>query len=553
MGVPSTPASNAIIYLTLGAFLVLGCYIAWRLRNQSKLEWLSSNRTQKGVPLALNFIASGECLRAHAHCAGMRAAFCAATLRAQSLGSGILFTYPQIATIAGVQGLLVYALSSALPLLIFGALGPIIRRKCPEGFVLTEWTRQRYGAVAGLFLSACTLITIFLYMVAELSALQQIVNLLTGLNGLPVVIVECAVTTIYTSLGGFKVSFVTDNIQGAMVLGLIILGVIAVGVETNIDRNLIESSGYLKPSLLGWQLIYILPIAILTNDFFLSGFWMRTFASRTDKDLWIGVSLASVGVLCILTLVGVAGLLAAWSGAYDINDPEGGYIAFFLLLQQLPAWVVGVVLVMVISLSTAAFDSFQSAMVSTGSNDLFRNKLNIWVIRGFVVLLIFPVVVVALRSPDILQIFLISDLVSAAVVPCLVIGLSEKFYWYRGFDFVVGGLGGIFTIFLFGLVYYDGDVDLASKLLLLENGLYADDWSAFGAFVAAPLGGLLWAFGACALRISFLFVMSKVRGHRFDAFDRPVPRQISRPGAFDEQEHAAVLETSTVSHKGKFF
>ncbi|KAF2820126.1 hypothetical protein CC86DRAFT_305870 [Ophiobolus disseminans] len=64
MGVPSTPASNAIIYLTYGAFLILGCYVAWRLRNQSKLEWLSSNRTQKGVPLALNFIASGECARA---------------------------------------------------------------------------------------------------------------------------------------------------------------------------------------------------------------------------------------------------------------------------------------------------------------------------------------------------------------------------------------------------------------------------------------------------------------------------------------------------------
>jgi ABC-type dipeptide/oligopeptide/nickel transport system permease component len=265
-----------------------------------------------------------------------------------------------------------------------------------------------------------------------------------------------------------------------MVLGLIILGVIAVGVETDIDRSLIDKSNYLKPSLLGWQLIYILPVAILTNDFFLSGFWMRTFASRTDKDLWIGVSLASLGVLIILTLVGVAGLLAAWSGAYTIGDEENGSLALFLLLEKLPAWVVGVVLVMVVSLSTAAFDSFQSSMVSTGSNDLFRNKLNIWIIRGCVVLLIFPVVVVALRSPDILQIFLISDLVSAAVVPCLVIGLSEKFYWYRGFDFVVGGLGGIFTIFLFGLVYYDGDVTQAGKLLLLENGLYANDWSAFG-------------------------------------------------------------------------
>ncbi|KAH8726856.1 hypothetical protein GQ44DRAFT_612851, partial [Phaeosphaeriaceae sp. PMI808] len=446
-------------------------------------------------------------------------------------------------------------LSSSLPLLIFGALGPIIRRKCPEGFVLTEWTRQRYGMVAGLFLTICTLITMFLYMVAELSALQQIVTLLTGLNGLPVVIVECAVTTIYTSLGGFKVSFVTDNIQGVMVLGLIIMGVIAVGVETKIDRSLIDQSGYLEPSLLGWQLIYILPVAILTNDFFLSGFWMRTFASRTDKDLWIGVSLASVGVLIILTLVGVAGLLAAWSGAYTIGDQATGSLSLFLLLGQLPSWVIGIVLVMVVSLSTAAFDSFQSAMISTGSNDFFRNKLNIWVIRGCVVLIIFPVVVVALRSPDILRIFLISDLVSAAVVPCLVVGLSEKFYWYRGFDFVVGGLGGIFTIFLFGLVYYDGDVTQAGKLLLLENGLYANDWSAFGAFVAAPFGGLLWAFGACGLRIAFLFVMAKVKGHRFDALDRPIPHRVSHPSALDEHENETNLvhNTNEARTKGKFF
>lgn len=42
------------------------------------------------------------------------------------------------------------------------------------------------------------LITLFLYMIAELSALQQIINALTGLNGLRAVIVECAVTTIYT-------------------------------------------------------------------------------------------------------------------------------------------------------------------------------------------------------------------------------------------------------------------------------------------------------------------------------------------------------------------
>lgn len=75
---------------------------------------------------------------------------------------------------------------------------------------------------------------------------------------------------IIPALGGFRISFITDNIQATMVLALIIVGVITVGVETHVDRSLVESSGLLKPSLLGWQLIYILPVAVLTNDFFLS-------------------------------------------------------------------------------------------------------------------------------------------------------------------------------------------------------------------------------------------------------------------------------------------
>lgn len=80
----------------------------------------------------------------------------------------------------------------------FAALGPIIRRKCPEGFVLTEWTRQRYGTLTMLYLSFMTLVTLFLYMVSELSAIGQVVTALTGLDGLPIIIVQCVITTIYT-------------------------------------------------------------------------------------------------------------------------------------------------------------------------------------------------------------------------------------------------------------------------------------------------------------------------------------------------------------------
>jgi Na+/proline symporter len=396
-------------------------------------------------------------------------------------------------------------------------------------------------------------------MVAELSALQQIINSLTGLDGLPPVIVQCAVTTIYTSLGGFKVSFITDNIQGAMVVGLIIIGCITVGVETEVQHDLIEKSGYLNASLLGWQLMYILPVAILTNDFFLSGFWMRTFAAKTDKDLYIGVGLATGAVAIILTLVGVSGLLAGWSGALG-DPPEQSSIALFLLLEQLPAWVVGIVLVMVVCLSTAAFDSFQSAMVSTGSNDIFRNRLNFWFIRAAVVLLIFPVVVVALKSPSVLQIYLISDLISASSIPVLVIGLNDRAYAWRGFEVVVGGLGGLFTVFLFGLVYYDGDVSSAGSLLLLEQGLYGNDWSAFGAFVAAPVGGLLWAAAAFAGRLGVQWFLARLRGSPFTALDKPTaPSPSFYTGrASDEREREVYTDTdgverSEVQLKGKFF
>lgn len=318
-----------------------------------------------------------------------------------------------------------------------------------------------------------------------------------------------------------------------MVMGLIIIATITIGVTVEIKPSLVQDSDLLKPSLLGWQILYILPVAVFTNDFFLAQFWLRTFASKTDKDLWIGVSIATVVLLIIVTLVGSTGLIAAWSGAWPGDPPQGGSVAFFSLLNQLPSWVVGIILVMVVALSTAAFDSFQSAMVSTASNDLFRNKLNIWVIRVSVVLITIPIVVLALKAPSILQIYLISDLVSAAVIPVLCLGLSEKCYWWRGFEVVVGGVGGLFTVFIFGCIYY-GNARQGAELLILQQGLYTDDWSAFGAFVAAPVGSFIWGFAALGLRLAFQFVMAKKQGRRFDALDRPV--EVERVETTSEHE-----------------
>lgn len=258
---------------------------------------------------------------------------------------------------------------------------------------------------------------------------------------------------------------------------LVVICSIAVGTQVDIDRSMIGPSGLTHGTKLGYQLIYVLFIALLTNNLFLSGFWMRAFASKTDKDLWIGVTLASVVTFFLLMLVSSTGLVAAWSGLWVPG--EYGGLAFFKVLATLPAWVVGFVIVMVCCLSCAVFDSLQSSMVSTLSNDLFRNKLPLLWVRVVTVIIIIPTIVLALKSPSILRIFLISDIFSAAVIPTLLLGLIDSLYFIQGIDIVVAGCGGLISVWIFGTIYYGNAYD-GAQLLILVNGLYAEDWSVFG-------------------------------------------------------------------------
>ncbi|KUJ07368.1 uncharacterized protein LY89DRAFT_742997 [Mollisia scopiformis] len=184
---------------------------------------------------------------------------------------------------------------------------------------------------------------------------------------------------------------------------------------------------------------------------------------------------------------------------------------------------------MVVSLSTAAFDSFQSAMVSTASNDLFRNRLNIW-----------------WHSPNL-----------SYIGSRLGINHTGVGHWLVRSLLLVERLGGILTVFIFGTIYF-GSAMQGAKLIFLEQGLYGNDWSAFGAFVAAPFGGLLWGFAALAVRLTYQFTNAKLKGERCDALDRPTyldNRIQEGPEYADADEiHSDPQEgLVTVDHKGRFF
>ena len=74
--------------------------------------------------------------------------------------------------------------------------------------------------------------------------------------------------------------------------------------------------------------------------------------------------------------------------------------------------------------------------------------------------------------------------------------------------------------------------------------------------MAAPVGALLWAAAAFTLRISYRWITARVKGQRFDAFDRPVPVHPSFYTGHQnpsEDDQDGITDHEAVTTKGKFF
>jgi len=71
--------------------------------------------------------------------------------------------------------------------------------------------------------------------------------------------------TCLLAYGGLRTSIITDNVQGAMIIMLMVLCTIAIGTTVKIDRSTIHSSGLVQPTQLSWQLLFIFFVAIFFN------------------------------------------------------------------------------------------------------------------------------------------------------------------------------------------------------------------------------------------------------------------------------------------------
>lgn len=161
---------------------------------------------------------------------------CAHTLSLSALAHPVPALAPlppptlQYASFAGIIGVVVYAHSCGLPILLIGYFGGQICRDMPHVFSLADFVGWRYGPIAKTTVFLMTMFVMCIFVLAEYTTIGTIFSDFVGSVSYGIVLIIGFLTLTYTAYGGLAVSIATDQAQGiaSMLLALILAIYVAV-------------------------------------------------------------------------------------------------------------------------------------------------------------------------------------------------------------------------------------------------------------------------------------------------------------------------------------
>lgn len=434
---------------------------------------------------------------------------------------------PQLSWIA-VFG---YSGASAFPALLICWLGPLVRARSSRAFSTTDFGRQRYGRVMQVSIACVSGFYMFIFIVAELTALSSIFATLTQdystKYSLSISISIGVVTIFYTTLGGLPASIVTDKFQGIIMVLLVIF--LTLATTTNPANHISRSQFALASNwtVEGLQAAVTLVIAIAAAELFNQGTWQRVWASESVPAMRKGFAIGSVMVFFLMMFFGVMGMIAY------ANDPEAfdnyekfSFLAFFYLLEPLKqGWQI-LTLILVTSLAASSVDSLQNGLSSIFSRDLVKIGWHPkWFVRGFMVAINIPAIYLASEQYDVIALFLVADLVCATSVFPVFCGLQTQDKGLLKAPTELGAffgcLSGIATVLVNGAI---NDVEGgAIEYFWLRNGAICAlcGVETMVSFIVTPLVSLVMTY-------VFSYVDIAVRGER--------ARRPLIPVAFDDDD-----------------
>ncbi|MDC8802951.1 sodium:solute symporter [Halomonas pacifica] len=362
---------------------------------------------------------------------------------ASSMGAWILFAPPEIGAFVGPVALAGYAIGSSLPFIVLGLYGPAIRRHLPEGRSIGEFAESCYGVGVRRWVAFVSVAYMAIFLAAELTAIGAIAALLSEVPPALVILGVALATLVYTTLGGLRASLATDRWQAWLLLALLVLvgGVAWWGLPPMPSDAVMPSI----PTGSALSVALTLVIAVTAANLFHQGYWQRVWAAADDRALGRGALLGGISSLLVVMAIGGLGMLAAMH-ALPLGEPP---IPFFALLSEAPAWLGLPALVLAVTLVASSVDTLQNAIASMAVASSGRRGLSVRGARWVTVALMVPVAWVALQGFSVLRLFLIADLLCAAILLPVLLGLWRRMSPLAA---VAGGVAGLLGAVLPGWI-----------------------------------------------------------------------------------------------------
>jgi Na+/proline symporter len=354
-----------------------------------------------------------------------------ATVVASAMGAWVLFSPAEAGTWGGLPALIGYGLGSAAPMLALIPLGRRMRALVPHQHSLTEFVRIRYGRGMYALVLAVMIFYMFVFLTAEMTGIALAVNLVARTPlALTAVLVGLA-TVIYTAYGGLPTTVFTDRLQAAVIIPLLLAAFVGTLAALGGPAAVLEKVAAGAPALLslghrpGVEAAVTFVIAILAANLFHQGYWQRVYLARDPRVLDRSMVLSAALVVPVVMLPGLLGIVAKATGRAGVPS-----VAFFdMLLAVAPGWLVLLVMVLAVALAMSSIDTLLNGMAAVFTADLARVRapsgggpLLRWS-RLITVALAAAAIVIASRGYSVLYLFLIADLVCAAAVVPVFLGL----------------------------------------------------------------------------------------------------------------------------------
>ena len=451
----------ATLIVVCAAFLALGLSYSWRRRGQSVEDYtVSRNHAPVNVGIA--------------------------TLVASMFGTWVLLSPGESGANFGIISLVGYAIGMAGIPVMYMFVGPRIRQLMPNGHSLTEYIRHRFGIVpfVTIFLSIIFIMGIFI--TAELTAIAAAVSNLTNSPLWATALAVGIVVIAYTAYGGLRTSIHTDRIQFWVLIPILLLLVVVAAVLLGNTGAWHQAgdAGLLSASNPGsYFFAIVLIIGIVASNAFHPGMWQRVYTVQDQRvlirSLWGAVAIA----IPLTFLMGMSGIAAVGYGSVEpFGYPQVAAALFALARDVFPLWMHFLMLICALMLAMSTLDTLMNGIASGMAADLAGFGLQrgslMKLARSVTIIVAIPAIIVASQGHSVLYVFLIADLLGAALVTPVLAGLYSR--RMPGWGMLAASGVGVVV----GALYYP-EPDLLTP------------WA-----LTAPAGGqMFWAF-ASALVIS---------------------------------------------------